>query len=249
MDDGPRSDVGSHGQLLVSLLRAEADALRAELTRLRQEMLAGQGFAVHAPSSELLLEINERLVLAAIQAEIAAEAAAAQVRTLEHSCQRDALTGLPNRILMVDRMDKAISTARRQGDQLALFFVDLDGFKRVNDTLGHDVGDAVLQAMARRIQSSVRDSDTVSRHGGDEFLVLLTRLARTSDATMMATKLCANIAAPCTLAGQVLVLSASIGIAYYPVDGEDSATLIRRADAAMYEHKRGGVGGPLCTSG
>lgn len=130
--------------------------------------------------------------------------------------------------------------ARRASPYL---FVDLDKLKQVNDKLGHASGDAVVQMAARRIASVVRDSDTVSRHGGDEFLVLLTEISQPSDATLIATKMLAALAAPNCLAGQELRLSASIGITVYPEDGEEAATLISRADAAMYCCKRGGGGG------
>jgi diguanylate cyclase (GGDEF)-like protein len=223
-------------------LQAEIRALRAELQRLR-EGLAPVGSATGAEQATLLWQVNEQLVMAVLRAEAAAQEAVTQSRVFEQSSHRDPLTGLPNRPLMADRLDKAIAAAWRDHERLALFFVDVDDFKRVNDTLGHPTGDAVLRLVAQRLESVVRGSDTVSRYGGDEFLVLLANVTMASDAAMMADKMLLAIAAPCSVNGAVLRVSASIGIALFPEDGENAAALIQWADAAMYESKRKGHGG------
>lgn len=142
----------------------------------------------------------------------------------------------------MDRLAHAIPTARRRGTQLALLFLDLNNFKQINDALGHAVGDQVLKRVAERLAASVREGDTVSRLGGDEFVFLLTEVAHATDAVLVADKLIATLAAPSRVGGHVLRLTASIGISLYPEDGEDAATLLDRADTAMYRAKRHGLG-------
>ena len=153
----------------------------------------------------------------------------------------DALTGLPNRVLMQDRLGQAIAHAHRAGRQVAVIFIDLDRFKHVNDSLGHDAGDGLIVEIARRLSGSLRESDTVARQGGDEFVVVLPDLAGQDDAAHVARKLLDNLVQPLTLCGQEVFPSASIGIAMYPRDGEDSAGLLKSADSAMYGSK--GQGG------
>ncbi len=135
---------------------------------------------------------------------------------MSHLAQHDVLTGLPNRMLLADRLDRAIAAARRRGSSLAVLFLDLDHFKRINDRLGHAAGDQVLQSVARRLVASVRRSDTVSRHGGDEFVVLLSELACAEDAALSADNLLAAIAAPQGIDGRNLRVTASVGISVYP---------------------------------
>ncbi|MEO6689978.1 MAG: diguanylate cyclase [Dokdonella sp.] len=140
---------------------------------------------------------------------------------------------------MRDRLENAVAAAARHGSRLAVLFVDLDQFKNINDTMGHLVGDEVLQLMARRLEAAMRDSDTVSRHGGEEFLVLLPEISDRSDARVVAEKISVQMAAPTRVGnGVILQVSASIGIAIYPDDGADAAVLISKADAAMYRSKR-----------
>jgi len=180
-------------------------------------------------------------VLAALHAETIAEEAVSHLDKLTRSSQHDALTDTPNRALMLDRLENAIALARRHRTRIAVLFLDLDEFKQINDTLGHAVGDAVVQLVARRLESVVRHSDTVSRHGGDEFLVLMTEISQPSDAALIAEKILAALAAPTQIDNHLISLSASLGIALFPEDGDDAATLITRADAAMYSCKnRGG---------
>lgn len=226
----------------LALLEAQASTVRAELSRLRRDLAqVQQDFSSQRAAQ--LLEANEQLVLATLQANAVAETATSNFDQLSRSTQRDVLTDTPNRALMQDRVDHALAIAKRRATRVAVVFIDLDGFKHVNDTLGHATGDEVLQAAARRLESVVRESDTVSRHGGDEFLVLLAEVAERSDAALIANKMSAAVAAPLQVDGREIQLTASIGVAVYPEDGTDTQTLIDRADAAMYRAKRGGPGG------
>jgi diguanylate cyclase (GGDEF)-like protein len=224
-------------------LNEEADSLLNKLTRLRQKLTEMRG-ELHDTivATTPLVEANEQLVLAALHAEAVAETAVSTLGQLAHSSQHDLLTDLPNRLLLLDRFETAIATARRHDHRIAVLFIDLDHFKHINDTLGHDAGDKVLQLVARRLHSAVRDSDTVSRYGGEEFVVLLPEIHTAADAAVLAEKLLGVIAAPSRVREHRMSLSASLGIALYPEDGEEAATLINRADAAMYRAKRRGPG-------
>lgn len=152
----------------------------------------------------------------------------------------DALTGLPNRNLLTDRLQQTLAVARRNGTRLALMFIDLDEFKPVNDTLGHEYGDQVLRETAQRIQACQRETDTVARIGGDEFVVLLPQLDSAEDALRVAEKIRTTLQTPFELAGRLWYISSSIGIAIYPEHGVDESTLFKHADAAMYMAKNGG---------
>jgi diguanylate cyclase (GGDEF)-like protein/PAS domain S-box-containing protein len=151
--------------------------------------------------------------------------------------QHDILTDLPNRLLLNDRITQAISLSRRQGKHFAVLFLDLDGFKQVNDTLGHKFGDKLLRLVAKRAVACVRGSDTVSRLGGDEFVVLLPEVADAGDAAFTAEKIIAAIATPFAISGRDLLLTGCIGISIYPEDGQAADTLIKNADIAMYRAK------------
>jgi diguanylate cyclase (GGDEF)-like protein len=236
-----RGDVAA-AELALELLAKQADGVRAEIIRSRRELAQVQQDFSGARAAQLL-EANEKLVLAALQAETIAEAATGHLDELARSSQRDALTDTPNRALMLDRLENGIALARRHVTRLAVLFLDLDQFKHINDTLGHGVGDEVLRLVARRLESVVRASDTVSRHGGDEFLLLVGEISQPSDAAVIGAKILAVLTAPCRIGDHLLRLSASLGIATYPEDGEDAATLISRADAAMYRSKRRRRGG------
>jgi diguanylate cyclase (GGDEF)-like protein len=189
-----------------------------------------------------LVEANEQLVIAALRAQTDAEAASRKLDEVSRSAELDALTQLPNRVLFCDRVAQAIARAKRRATQLALLFLDLNHFKQINDTLGHAAGDEVLKLVARRLASAIRTEDTVSRHGGDEFLILLAEVSRPLDAVRIADKVIAALDAPTRVGDHVLRLSASIGISIYPDDGENAATLIDRADAAMYHARSLGPG-------
>jgi diguanylate cyclase (GGDEF)-like protein/PAS domain S-box-containing protein len=156
---------------------------------------------------------------------------------MSHLAQHDVLTGLPNRMLLTDRVDRAIAAASRHGSRLALLFMDLDRFKPINDRLGHAVGDQVLRSVANRLVAGVRRSDSVSRQGGDEFVVLLSEVACAEDAACTADALCAGIAAPHRIEGRDLRVTASVGIGVYPIDGTDIESLLKKADLALLSAK------------
>jgi diguanylate cyclase (GGDEF)-like protein/PAS domain S-box-containing protein len=159
---------------------------------------------------------------------------------MSHLAQHDCLTDLPNRILFKDRLTQAITLAHRNGHRLAVLFLDLDGFKHINDSLGHSVGDKVLQSIAGRLVAAVRHSDTVSRQGGDEFVVLLSEIKNARDAAISAKKMLASLTVPHSVARHHLHVTASIGLTTFPDDGEDAETLIKNADTAMYHAKASG---------
>jgi diguanylate cyclase (GGDEF)-like protein/PAS domain S-box-containing protein len=167
-------------------------------------------------------------------------AARAMSAEMTHSAQHDAVTNLPNRLLLNDRITQSIALARRQNRSIAVIFLDLDHFKYINDSLGHAAGDELLQSISKRLLASVRASDTVSRQGGDEFVILLSEIAYPEDAATSASKLLFSLTPPHFLAGQELHIDGSIGISVYPDDGEDAETLIKNADMAMYHAKEKG---------
>ncbi|MFZ5558529.1 MAG: EAL domain-containing protein, partial [Pseudomonadota bacterium] len=161
---------------------------------------------------------------------------------IEHLATRDALTGLPNRLLLQDRVNHRLASAQRNGERLALLFIDLDRFKTINDSLGHHVGDALLQEVAGRLQSALRGGDTLARLGGDEFVVALEQLKHPRDAAAVAQKILAALAGGLRIGEYSLNTSCSIGISIFPDDGEDLNTLMRNADTAMYHAKEQGRG-------
>jgi diguanylate cyclase (GGDEF)-like protein len=200
-------------------------------------------------ASEELTELN-----GALKDEVAErQALEAELSKVTHSSLHDELTGLPNRALFTDRLEHGLAQASRHGWHLAVMFVDLDAFKNINDRQGHDAGDTVLRTIAGRLKENLHSDDTVSRHGGDEFVYLLLEINRAEDAALVAQKLSKVIQLPCevrTPEGQVSVsVSASIGIALYPADGTTAAQLIACADAAMYVAKQGHLGHAFCRAG
>jgi diguanylate cyclase (GGDEF)-like protein len=164
------------------------------------------------------------------------------VQAAEHLATHDSLTGLANRAVFLDQVEKAVHSARRDDQNLALLFIDLDGFKDVNDTLGHATGDALLRSVADRLESVVRTSDVVARLGGDEFTILLPKLAAAQDASFVARKVLRLLSSTHEIDGRHVVATPSIGIAIFPSDGDDSDSLLRNADRAMYEAKSRGKG-------
>lgn len=229
-------------------LKAQGDEARAEVTEVRTSLaklnleIAAAEQRLRNTNGEQLLEANQNLVVSTLRAQADADACAETLEQVSHSAQMDALTGLPNRELLLDRFTHAIAMARRNGGHLALLFVDMNNFKAINDSLGHAIGDQVLQHAARCLSSAVREIDTVSRHGGDEFLILLTEIAHPSDTILVARKATAALGVPFLIAEQTLRLTASIGICLYPNDGDTPQLLIDHADAAMYQAKRQGSG-------
>lgn len=158
----------------------------------------------------------------------------------ERLATHDALTGLPNRTLLLDRIDQAILRARRQHTHVGLLFIDLDGFKAVNDSLGHAVGDDLLRLMAARLKQVVRAADIVARLGGDEFIVGVLDAPSRDQVVHVSEKLLEAISQPCHLAGHEVVLSGSVGVCVYPQDGRDAKSLVKCADFAMYAAKQDG---------
>lgn len=162
------------------------------------------------------------------------------LQKMSHLAQHDFLTGLPNRVLMMERLTHAIGMAKRHRKQIALLFLDLDFFKQVNDSFGHAIGDHLLRNVAAKVVSGVRATDTVSRYGGDEFVVLLTEIEERQDAAQIAEKLLKKFAAPHIVDGHELNVTLSIGISVYPENGTEAETLILNADSAMYTTKKNG---------
>ena len=238
---GRDAAVASAEQELAGLTE-RVEAMRSLLVRLLQDVVQAES-RLNISNAAELLDANEHLVVTAIDAQTAAENAARDLDDMSRSAELDHLTQLPHRVLFLDRLATAITAARRHGTRLALLFLDLDNFKPINDTLGHAAGDVVLKVVAQRLAASIREADTVSRHGGDEFVILLTEVSQPSDAGLIADKVLEALAAPTKVAAQDLCLTASIGISIYPDDGEDADTLMVRADAAMYHAKRQGPGG------
>ncbi len=198
----------------------------------------GQEVNIEDSAAPILDELGRVVGMVVVFHDVGAAQAMAQ--KLSHLAEHDVLTALPNRALLDDRLAQAISLASRYQRQLAVLFVDLDHFKGINDTLGHLVGDQLLRAVADRIRPCVRASDTVSRQGGDEFIVLLAELNSSEDAGVIAEKVRLAVMQPFTIEGHYLQMSTSIGISVYPGDGEDAETLIRHADTAMYHAKEMG---------
>ncbi len=229
-------------------VQSQVEAMRAVLTRLLQDVVQAES-RLDANQAAQLLEANEQMVLTAVRSQTDAETAAQALDQASRSAEHDPLTQLPNRVLLLDRFTHAIARAKRDGGALALLFIDLNDFKQINDTLGHAIGDQVLQRVAACLTSAVRAVDTVSRHGGDEFLILLTPVAQASDAIGVAHKVIAALGAPARFGKHVLRLSASIGISLYPDDAQDAQTLIERADAAMYDAKSRGPGSSVAHAG
>ncbi len=182
----------------------------------------------------------DRDLLAFISTQVATAIQRKQLHEqLTRMAQYDALTGLPNRRLLGDRLDNALARARRQPGRLCVIFIDLNEFKEINDAFGHATGDAVLAEVAARLRRCVRDADTVARMGGDEFVVLLDDLRDPSQAGVVVEKIRQALAPPLPIGrGRDLTMVASVGVANYPEDGDDSEQLLRHADEAMYEEKK-----------
>ena len=161
-------------------------------------------------------------------------------RALESMALHDALTGLPNRRLLIDRLSLAIIHAQRNKGTMAVLYLDLDGFKEINDSLGHDAGDTLLRLVAARLLAAVRQEDTVARLGGDEFVIGLWELNQTEGAAKLVTKVLHAVAQPYSIQGRSVDMTASIGVGIYPMHGDSVETLMKRADMALYEAKRSG---------
>ena len=181
---------------------------------------------------------KDRELLGFVSAQVATAIERSRLKAeLLRAARYDELTGLPNRRLFHDRIDTALARSRRKHGRMALLYIDIDDFKAVNDSLGHDAGDLLLQEIARRLERCVRKADTVARLGGDEFVVILEDIHGPDDATAVADKIHHSLLQPATIAGHLLHTQASIGIALHPGDGDDADSLIRHADQRMYRRK------------
>lgn len=225
--------------LTLNSLHQQAVQFKIELLRLRQSLDLLQAEFSQTHHSDLIAA-NQQLVLSSMQAEQELEQVKSHVGELTRTSQRDALTDTPNRTLMLDRISRSISYARRHHRQLALIFLDLDHFKQINDNMGHQTGDDVLKLVTRRLSSVLRDSDTISRHGGDEFLILLSAIDSDEAVAAIATKILQALAAPVIFVDKPVQIRASLGIAFYPAHGTEAQMLIQAADDAMYQSKRRG---------
>ena len=223
-------------------LNAQVTTMRAVLVHLLQDIVRAE-YQVNSGQASQLLEANEQLVISALGAQADAEKAEGALDEATRSGGLDPLTELPNRARLLDRLEHDIAHARRYGHRLALLFLDLNGFKQINDAFGHAAGDRAIQLVADCLRSLVRGIDSVSRHGGDEFLILLAEVSQAADAAVIAEKVNASLRSYSRIDEHLVHLSASIGISVYPEDGEDAKTLIDRADAAMYLAKRHELGG------
>lgn len=231
-------------QGLDAVRRARAAAPRLPLvvlTGLDDEDIAGQALQEGAQDYLIKGQIDLRGLLRALRYAVERKSMEDTARDLalliDHTAKHDDLTGLPNRALLKDRTDFAIALAARHKTKLAVLFLDLDGFKHVNDSLGHSTGDKLLKSIAGRLSNCVRGADTVSRQGGDEFVVLLSDVTRAEDAAVSANRILEAVAQVHTVDEHDLHVTASLGISIYPDDGADAESLIKNADTAMYQAK------------
>ena len=185
--------------------------------------------------AEVLMRVHNLLEVRLLH-----EASRSHGELQESLALHDQLTGLANRRLLADRMSMAVAHARRNKTAMALVYLDLDGFKQINDTLGHGAGDMLLKLVAQRLVETVREEDTVARTGGDEFILVLWQISDTSYAETVALKVIDALAQPFDIDGEAVSITTSAGVAIYPVDGEDADTLTKSADLALYEAKRAG---------
>jgi diguanylate cyclase (GGDEF)-like protein/PAS domain S-box-containing protein len=243
------------GRPMAAVLRI-LDAASRETTPNPMEMAFGQDRTVHLPANCILIRrdgfeipiedsvapIHDREGHATGAVIVFRDVSTAQAMVLQmtHSAQHDFLTGLPNRMLLNDRVSQAIALASRNMKKVAVLFVDLDGFKHINDSLGHPIGDKLLQSIAKRLVDCVRHSDTVSRQGGDEFVVLLSEVEQSEDAAISAGRMLHAVAEAHSIDQHDLHVTTSIGVSVYPDDGLNAETLVKNADTAMYQAKENG---------
>jgi diguanylate cyclase (GGDEF)-like protein len=185
--------------------------------------------------AEVLMRVHNLLEVRLLH-----EAARTHGEMQESLALHDQLTGLANRRLLADRMSMAVAHARRNASAMALLYLDLDGFKQINDALGHGTGDALLKMVAQRLAGTVREEDTVARAGGDEFVVVLWHVSGSDYASAVALKLIAALSQPFDIDGTTVSITTSAGVAIYPIHGEDVDALTKSADQALYEAKRAG---------
>ncbi len=223
------------------------DPLQLAIIRNKPMVLKSNAILIRRNGSELTIadtiapihQSNGDVTGAVVVFQDVSEARAAALK-ISHLAHHDFLTDLPNRILFDDRLNQAIRLARRHQRQLAVLFLDCDNFKNINDSLGHMMGDLLLQSLAKRIVAAGRSSDTVSRLGGDEFIILLPEVNTVEDATTYSSKILTEVAKPHLIGEHELHVTASIGVAMYPADGRNAETLVHNADLALYEAKESG---------
>ncbi len=211
-----------------------------EVRDFEQDLVFDDGTIRHIVGNATPLRDAKGEVTGAVSAAIditTRKSAEEQIRKMAHF---DALTSLPNRVLLMDRLEHAIAMSARNQTHTGVIFLDLDHFKSINDTLGHHVGDLLLQQVADRLREDVREVDTVSRLGGDEFLIIVPELRQVDDARHIASKLLQSLSEPYVVTGQKLEVTPSIGISVFPDHGTEPSALIRLADQAMYQAKQQG---------
>jgi diguanylate cyclase (GGDEF)-like protein/PAS domain S-box-containing protein len=233
LDTASRKIIADPMAMAVGLGRAGSLPLNCILVR-------RDGFEVPIEDSVAPIHDRKGKVIGAVIVFRDVSAARALALQISHSAEHDFLTGLPNRMLLQDRIRQAIALAPRHMKQVAVLFLDLDGFKHINDSLGHAIGDKLLQSIAKRLVGCVRGSDTVSRQGGDEFVVLLAEVQQSGDVSSTARRMLRAVAAPHIIDQHELHVTTSIGVSVFPDDGQDAETLIKNADTAMYQAKEKG---------
>lgn len=234
VNDGIKEELSNHGPMP----GVESALERSEAV---EDKVHDASEKLSAVNVALKVEVQERHVLEGKLATVTEQGAVDR-----HAALHDILTDLPNRALFYDRLEHGFLQAKRHGWTLAVMFVDLDQFKIVNDTYGHEAGDSVLRTIANRLKESTRGDDTVSRHGGDEFLILINEIREETNISAIAEKLINKIKIPCNIRVQDLsidrIVTASIGISIFPKHGTTAETLVKSADNAMYVAKRSGTG-------
>ncbi len=203
-------------------------------------LIRRDGFEIHIEDSVGSIHDRQGQLTGAVIVFRDVSVARAMTQQMAYSAQHDFLTGLPNRLLLSDRVSQSIALARRHLCQVAVLFLDLDGLKHINDSLGHSIGDKLLQSIAKRLVNCVRAPDTVSRQGGDEFVVLLQEVQQAEDAAITARRVLQAVAEPHSIDQHDLHVTSSMGVSVYPDDGLDAETLIKNADTAMYQAKENG---------
>jgi diguanylate cyclase (GGDEF)-like protein/PAS domain S-box-containing protein len=221
--------------ILMALESGEIAKLPAQST-----LIAKNGNSIPVDDSAAPIRDTEGKIVGAVVVMHDVSVARTKTSKISHQAHHDGLTDLPNRLLLNDRLTQAITIAERNHQKLAVLFLDLDRFKPINDSLGHEIGDRVLKNVAQRLLKCVRHSDTVSRQGGDEFVILLREIKHAQDADVCAEKMLSALTTSCAIEDQDLYITASIGISTYPDDGDSAETLIKHADLAMYRAKEGG---------
>ena len=243
--DGSTREPLTRNPLRLAIERNEPVALAANSVLIRRD-----GFEFAIEDSTAPIRDRDGLVIGAVIVFHDVSKVRASALRMSHLACHDFLTDLPNRVLLFDRITQAIALAHRGHKQVAVLFIDLDGLKPVNDLMGHAVGDELIRSVALRLKAAVRASDTLSRSGGDEFVVLLSEVDHAEHAALGAEKILAAVAAPHDVFGRKLCVTASVGIAVYPIDGANAEALLKSADAAMYEVKdAGGNGYRFSTAG